>query len=193
MDKRLQENLSALMDGEADELSVRRALMQAGDPEFRRQWARWHWLSDQLDAERRPWADMDLVASINAAIDSETAGTEDRTVLVQNPPAARAGRGSYHWPFAAMLILALGLGFGAGVNWDARQAGQPLAEVGSAPAATPAQVQQVPQVSLGGLDQHQRNQLSDYLLRHARYNGGISGSQGMVGLARVSSVSAQGR
>jgi len=74
MKDRLKESLSALMDGEADELEIRRLLNQMEDPELQEQWKRQHMLSAIMRDE--PMGDLDLTAVINAGIDGKQSGTE---------------------------------------------------------------------------------------------------------------------
>jgi len=67
---RLNESLSALMDGEADELEIRRLLNQMDDPDLQDQWKHHHMLGAIMRDE--PIGNLDLTAAINAGIDGET-------------------------------------------------------------------------------------------------------------------------
>ena len=108
MDDRLRETLSAMMDDEADELSVRRLLSYPEQNQVREQWRRWQQIRDLMHGGHGPAEGMDVSASVRAVLDGRSgAGPE-------SAPARRAGGASWHWPVVAMVTLALVIGFGAG-------------------------------------------------------------------------------
>ena len=72
----IRESLSALMDGEADELELRRVLARLDeDEELKEQWHRYHVIQSvirqQHDALTDDVLDTDLSARISAAISEE--------------------------------------------------------------------------------------------------------------------------
>ena len=70
MKDRMKASLSALCDGECDELEVRRILNQVGtDPELRQQWQRYHLVGSVMRGE--PTSSVDLLKGINQALDGE--------------------------------------------------------------------------------------------------------------------------
>src|SRR5690606_7958630 len=74
---------------------------------------------------------------------------------------------------AAMLVVALAVGFGAGQQWTdvPGEGGFAVAGGSLEPQVSP----DIPQVTLQNLDEAQRKQLSGYLLRHARHNSAVAG------------------
>lgn len=72
MTDKQMENLSALMDGELDELSIARLLGQMkNDPELTSKWARYHLMGDAMRGDMQGFANVDLSASISVAIADE--------------------------------------------------------------------------------------------------------------------------
>jgi sigma-E factor negative regulatory protein RseA len=70
MTDRKNESLSALCDGECDELEVRRVLNQfSSDPDLREQWRRYHLLGSIMREE--PVSSIDLSEGIMQALDGE--------------------------------------------------------------------------------------------------------------------------
>ena len=66
----MKESLSALCDGECDELEVRRVLNQVGaNPVLREQWQRYHLIGAMMRGE--PSSSVDLLKGINQALDGE--------------------------------------------------------------------------------------------------------------------------
>jgi len=71
--ERLEESLSALMDGEATEMETHRLLKAvAEDPKLRGQWTRYHMASSTIKGEPATTS-IDYSAAISAAIDQEPA------------------------------------------------------------------------------------------------------------------------
>jgi sigma-E factor negative regulatory protein RseA len=72
MTDKQMENLSALIDGELDELSVQRLLGQLKDnPELTSKWARYHLMGDAMRGDMQGFANVDLSSSISAALATE--------------------------------------------------------------------------------------------------------------------------
>lgn len=66
------QSLSALMDGEADELELRRLLKQAGEGgELREKWSRYHEASAAMSGEVSGFASIDISSRVSALIDEE--------------------------------------------------------------------------------------------------------------------------
>lgn len=195
MDDRLKESLSAMFDDEADELGVRRVLALGEDNEVRSQWLRWQRLSDRLRNGESRWDGIDMRADIWARLDMPAEARSKPEVpyqaQTQRPVTRSPWRNSGSAALVAMLVVAVMVGFGAGQQWTNDR---PEAEFAATGGALPAQngaAEPVPQVALGNLDAAQREELSNYLLRHARHNSAAAGN-GAVGFARVASVSLSG-
>ena len=143
MDDRLRETLSAMMDDEADELSVRRLLSHDRQDEVRAQWQRWQDVRDLMHDGHSPAHGMDVSVGVRERLDGRGTTAVRPEAAVQ---ATRSGR--WHWPAAAMVAMALlvglrcrcGLGFaefGAGSVCNggrARGAGTGTAGQGGCPA-----------------------------------------------------------
>lgn len=187
MDDRLRETLSAMMDDEADELAVRRLLSHAGQDEVRSQWQRWQHVRDLMHEGRVPAESVDVSAGVRKVLDGNPS----------QPMAVPAGTSRpvryWHWPAAAMVALALVVGFGVGAGWETDASQEALLQAGvqSEPATSggSATGASVPEVALQGLDEEQWEQVSRYLLEHAQHNS-VGAGRGAVGYARL--VSATG-
>lgn len=183
MDDRLRETLSAMMDDEADELAVRRLLSHANQNDVREQWHRWQQIRDLMHDHHGPAQGVDVAQAVRATLDGQARRESARE------PVAESARRFWQWPVAAMVAVALVVGFGAGAGWDGDSgvpvAGPTVAEAdlaGGAPLA-------VEEVALQGLDDEQLQQMRRYLLEHAQHNS-VGAGRGSVGYARL--VSATG-
>ncbi len=185
MDDRLRETLSAMMDDEADELSVRRLLSHGEQKDVRSQWQRWQQVRDIMHQRHVPENVIDVSVGVRRVLaSSETISSERSTVEVR--PS-----GSWHWPAVAMVSLALIVGFGVGAGWDPSE---PEAQVAGGlstgvPEVSETVDDKVQEVALQGLDEEQWEHLSRYLLEHAQHNS-VGAGRGSVGYARVVSASA---
>lgn len=193
MDDRMKETLSAMLDDEADELSVRRILTQSDAGGVRDQWARWQRISDRLSTQRRDWAHIDVLDAVNQSLDQQT----ENSAPMRTPAAVLQNRARrvYRWPFAAMLVVSLGLGFGAGLQWeDGASAAGAMFSTTQPPAAqtevagSREALEPVRDLPLSAMDDRQRRQFNGYLLRHAQHNNLASG-KGALGFARAASFS----
>lgn len=185
MDDRLRETLSAMMDDEADELSVRRLLSHDEQNDVRSQWQRWQQVRDLMHQSHAPSDAIDVSAGVRRALSGQNAtGTGAEAVNV------RQNR-SWHWPAVAMVSLALIVGFGVGAGWDSSALEGQVAGVTSADAAAAGEGadDEVQEVALQGLDEEQWEHLSRYLLEHAQHNS-VGAGRGSVGYARLVSASA---
>lgn len=110
MNERMNESLSALVDGEADELEVRRLLNQVEkDDDLRATWNRYQIIGSVMRGEAV--SGVDLLKGINQAIDGEPM---DDVVV----PAARSQKTASGWhkfaasgAVAASVMLAVVIGF----------------------------------------------------------------------------------
>lgn len=184
MDDRLRETLSAMMDDEADELSVRRLLSHERQHEVRAQWQRWQGIRDLMHSSHSPAGDVDVSAAVREALDGRA------QLSVPGDNSHRSIR-RWHWPAVAMVAMALLVGFGAGAGWDASESVPAPASVVAATSAGDAQQGEVPEVALQGLDDEQWEQMSQYLLEHAQHNS-VGAGRGSVGYARLASASGSG-
>ena len=82
MSEQIRESISALMDGEANELEIERLLNQTQDPELRRTWQRFQWVSQSMSQTRGAY-DFDVSSKVMEAIEAE-----DQAENIQ--PVARA-------------------------------------------------------------------------------------------------------
>lgn len=192
MDDRLRETLSAMMDDEADELSVRRLLSHEGQDDVRAQWQRWQGIHDLMHRGHSPAEGVDVSAAVREALDGRT-----RSQVLAVSHSREAPR-RWQWPAVAMVAVALLVGFGAGAGWDAEEtspgalASAPQTEAsGAESAGTVSAGERAPvqEVALQGLDEEQWEHMSRYLLEHAQHNS-VGAGQGSVGYARL--VSANG-
>ncbi len=201
MDDRLKEVLSAMLDDEADEFSIQRVMRQAESGQVQDQWRRWQQLRALMHDEERPFAQVDVSRAVWRSLE----GREDGG----RPPRLRRTVSSIRrnspWAAAAMILLAMGIGFGAGFQWhggpddgiadmrpfaaaDAGDAVNLNADRGHMVSAAETRDEAVPSIVLSELDRAQRDQLSNYLLRHAQHNS-IGSGRSAVGFARVASIS----
>ncbi|WP_150912662.1 sigma-E factor negative regulatory protein [Marinobacter halotolerans] len=176
MDDRLKETLSAMMDDEADELSVRRLLSHDNQDEVCTQFQRWQQVRDLIQ-HRHPAVDsIDVSEGVRDVLEGQGRAPGPLPKPMQIPL-----RQTWKWPAAAMVALALAVGFSAGAGWNS----DPLQTEQAAAAA------EIPDLSLQGLDEQQREQLNRYLLKHAQHNS-IGASHASVGYARAVSASGTG-
>ncbi|MDO6823928.1 sigma-E factor negative regulatory protein [Marinobacter sp. 1_MG-2023] len=187
MDDRLRETLSAMMDDEADELSVRRLLSHEEQSDVHAQWQRWQGIHDLMHRGHSPAEGVDVSAAVREALDGRTRSQ------VSPAPQTREAPRNWQWPAVAMVAFALLLGFGAGAGWDSGETSP--GDLASAPseqrpgAESVGEVAPVQEVALQGLDEKQWEHMNRYLLEHAQHNS-VGAGQGSVGYARL--VSANG-
>lgn len=100
----LDESVSAVMDGEADELELRRVLAAAGeDPAVRQRWARYQ-LARSVMHKQTVMPGLDLAAAVSAAIAAEEAPVAAAPV---QPPMRSAWRQVGRLAVAASVTLAV--------------------------------------------------------------------------------------
>ena len=118
MKDRMNESLSALCDGECDELEVRRVLNQVGSqPDLRDQWQRYHLIGSVMREE--PTSSVDLLKGINQALDGEPMDEVPANIHTAGSQAAaeasESSQGISQWfisgAVAASVTLAVLVGF----------------------------------------------------------------------------------
>jgi len=182
MDERLKETLSAMMDDEADELSVRRLLSHGSQDAVRGQWQRWQQVRDLMHENHGPVEGVDVASAVRDRLDGRV---QQSTTVAAGKPS----RVNWHWPVTAMVALALVVGFGAGAGWDSSQPRGTANEMAAAPSEQPVPVlpTSIEEVALQGLDEEQLRQMRQYMLEHAQHNS-VGAGRGSVGYARMVSA-----
>lgn len=183
MDDRLRETLSAMMDDEADELSVRRLLSHDRQDEVCDQWQRWQQVRGLMHRAHSPADSVDVSVAVREVLDGRPKRASEAD------PVATAPSRRWQWPAVAMVTLALLIGFGAGAGWESAD-GPVQAPVAASQPSDPV-VPPVDEVALQGLDQEQWEYMSRYLLEHAQHNS-VGAGRGSVGYARVVSATSSG-
>ncbi|MGM0769239.1 MAG: sigma-E factor negative regulatory protein [Pseudomonadota bacterium] len=185
MDDRLRETLSAMMDDEADELSVRRLLSHGEQSDVRAQWQRWQQVRDLMHQGHAVADAVDVSVGVRRALAGQSGTTAGSGV------APAAATRNWRWPAVAMISLALIVGFGAGAGWESSAPENEVAGYASAGATVGdgTASDRVNEVALQGLDEEQWEHLSRYLLEHAQHNS-VGAGRGSVGYARLVSASA---
>ena len=193
MDDRLRETLSAMMDDEADELSVRRLLSCSDQDKIRGQWQRWQHVHDLMHNHSVVAEPVSPSLNVSAGVWQRVDGHVAATANAKTPSAW-----SWHWPAVAMVTMALAVGFGAGSGWQSSAGAAPeLAQVPAIVSSLDATTRMsnaaapVNEVSLQGLDEQQWQQVQRYLLEHAQHNS-VGAGRGAVGYARMVSADAGG-
>lgn len=185
MDDRLRETLSAMMDDEADELSVRRLLSREDQSDVRAQWQRWQGINDLMHRGHSPADGVDISAAVRERLDGRAPLPAPSVAVDRKAPK------QWRWPAVAMVSTALLVGFGAGAGWESGESStDAIASVPEpAAAAYSGEASPVQEVALQGLDKEQWEYMNRYLLEHAQHNS-VGAGQGSVGYARL--VSANG-
>lgn len=184
MDERLKETLSAMMDDQADELSVRRLFSHPDQQQVRSQWQRWQRVRDLMHDGSLESVD------VSAGVRDTLAGRPTQAPSSPTAPASGRRLPVWRWPVAAMVAMALVLGFGAGAGWNESELTPALMaqQDRAAGGITGAESGAIPEVALQGLNQDQWEHLSRYLLEHAQHSS-LGAGPGSVGYARLTSVS----
>lgn len=194
MDDRLRETLSAMMDDQADELSVRRLLCHDDQQEVREQWQRWQKIRNLMHDDHALGNAVDVSAAVRQALAGQQRTRTD-SAAGTSPPTAGGRISPWRWSAVAMVTLGLLIGFGMGSGWDSGQGGaeQDTLVMGNSVAAgvSESASPQVPEIALQGLDERQREHLSRVLLEHAQHSS-VGAGRGSIGYARLSSVSDPG-
>lgn len=168
----MNDQLSALMDGELDDANSRQLVATlARDPESRQAWYDYHLVGAALRNE--PFLDTDLTATVMAAL-------EDEPVILapRNLPGARGTDRGHGW-----MALAASLAGVIFVGWIALAPPSPIAVPGTIAAAK----QKTP-IAVAESSTKQAARLQEYLVAHQAHAPSMS-PQG--GTRYVRTVSAQ--
>lgn len=202
MSDRLRESVSALLDGEADELELRRLLAGAEQDEVRTAWRDYHLQRDSLSGADMRFAHIDISGRVQAALAAEKAPVV----------AGRWWRPLTSVAVAASVAAVVAVGM-RGVNTAPNAVPGVAAEIAQAPAVAPASSGRVypaqPGVGLGNVavsaqlselpvlqpvsvnpDELAQQRLQRYLLRHAE-RAALTNGQGLINFARVSQLEAE--
>lgn len=186
MNERLHESLSALMDGEVDELEIRRLLNQTEqDESLLDKWTSYQMIGAIMRKE--PVAGLDLAKGVRQALDGEP--MDD----VQPYTAAKEEK-NWRW-FAASGAVAASVMFAVlvGVQWQqGEMSGTADFAVASAENAAPAvAVSQMPETVVVAMEAEQQRyleeaqrRLQEYVLQHNEQNIGQE-VQGMLPLVQT--------
>ena len=108
MNDRNKESLSALMDGEADELEIRRVLNQLDkDDELREQWKNYHLMGSLMRDES--FDSLDLTKGINLALDGEVSaghGDDFQTSNGLEESSAEKPHRAWYKPLTSVAVAA---------------------------------------------------------------------------------------
>lgn len=194
MNEQIRESLSALMDGEANELEIQRLLKHADAESLRSTWMRYHLVRHTLREGSAAYTYIDVSAGVMAALSGEP-GIDIKPVArwknFLQPAASFAVAASV---FAAVLVGSqfyglLGAGGDAG---DAPALAARVSTVGmvntlggsavragyASPALKPAQTR------YADYDKMARQRLQRYMLSHTE-EASLNAPQGMMPYARV--------
>lgn len=194
MSERLRESVSALVDGEVEELELRRLLASDDFSSVRTAWGDYQRVSDGLAGADLRFAHLDISGRVMAAIESETGSQQARSAPRWWRPVASVAVAA---SMAAVVVVGV-RGFGEG-----DQAPAQVAVMESSPAvgkvfpatsssrvvgnvAVGAQFTGQPGVQAVSLspDEIAREQLERYMLRHTE-RAALSNGQGLISFARV--------
>ncbi len=192
MNDSVRESLSALMDGEASELELRRLLANA-DAAQREQWASMHRMRAVIREEGLPFADLDISSRVQLALDGEQ---------------QEVHRGGFRQTLAGLAVaagVAAVVVFGANLgNVVGGDSGSYLADSGrvypaqmstatrggipvsaQAQAIPERQYSVVPAPEADPLAAQQARERFEALLRKHTDNAALNNGQGIISYARV--------
>lgn len=182
MNERINESLSALMDGEADELEVRRLLNQLEqDDELRATWHRYQLLGAVMRGE--PVATVDLSRGIRQALDGEPMDE-----LGSAAPLAAGASPRWRWLASGAVAASVMLAVLLGVQWQQAQqypaGGVPLAQQAEPAAVVEQQLaQNLSPEQQAELEAAQRK-LQEYVLQHTE-QATVAPARAITPFARV--------
>jgi sigma-E factor negative regulatory protein RseA len=192
---KLRESVSALVDGEGDELELRRVLANADTQEVRESWRSYHLQREMLNGGDMRFASIDLSLKIQEALADEVmpaaVGSRWWRPLASVAVAASVA--------AVVVVGARGLN---GTNSDAAVAQSNVSAAGVVPVANFSSP--VSNVAVGAAmmppsssyaqpasldpDQFAQQRLQQYLLRHTE-RAALNSSQGVINFSKVSELS----
>jgi sigma-E factor negative regulatory protein RseA len=105
MKERNNESLSALMDGEADELEIRRILNQLDkDDELRDKWKNYHLMGSLMREESLQG--IDLTKGINQALDGVADTSDNDSTVFQEVVSAGSSKPAWFKPLTSVAVAA---------------------------------------------------------------------------------------
>lgn len=179
MNERLNESLSALMDGEADELEIRRLLNQSEQESgLLDKWANYQMIGAIMRQE--PVADIDLAKGVRQVLDGKPMDE-----LAHHPSIAKAKTNGWRW-FAASGAVAASvmLAVLVTVQWQQQevmgvQVAAPLASTTTAEPAVRELVATETATAMAALSAEEQQQLEqaqrklqEYVLQHSEQSVG---------------------
>ncbi|MGK0440371.1 MAG: sigma-E factor negative regulatory protein RseA [Pseudohongiellaceae bacterium] len=203
MSEQLREALSALKDGEADELELRRLLKQSESQEIGQQWQMMHHVSEAVAGRAPQFTQWDISGSVAAAIEQESAYEAPESEPLQARKESFWLKPVAGFAVAASVAVAVVLGTQTltatqtGITgnpavassrvYPATVSGRSLGSVNvsatisnaSAPGTGLSRA-----VLMGDLAAEQR--LNRYMLQHTEQSS-LNNGQGMINFARVAS------
>lgn len=194
MNDRIKESLSALVDGETDELEVRRVLNELDkDSELKDTWKRYQLMGSLMREESVSPAQLegvDLSKGIMQAIEGEPMDEVPARQEETSHNAQAVTPRRFNWlasgAVAASVTLAVLLG--VRLNSDIQQ--QELVADAQVPVVENQQVAAAPDMTPEQLEQAQRK-LQEYVLQHTE-NAALNTGRGMMPFARVASFEENG-
>lgn len=214
MSEQLRETLSALKDGEAEELELRRLLKQGDSHEVDEQWKMMHHLSEVVEGRTPQFAQWDISKQVSAAIDEESAHQTDFTEERESHSfSARLLKPFAGFAVAASVALALVFGTqtlntvepglstpisngglaSSGRVYPATMSANSLGSVNvnavssgsNSPLSNTDTVASLSKVALKG-DLAAEQRLNQYMMQHTEQSA-LNNGQGMLNFARVAS------
>jgi sigma-E factor negative regulatory protein RseA len=196
MNERNKESLSALMDGEADELEIRRVLNQLDkDDELRDHWKNYHLMGSLMRDES--FDSLDLTRGINQILDGELASNgvaDTNTPPLHRESHVQKSRSPWYKPLTSVAVAAsVTLAVLLGVQSIEPDKGLGLAD-------NRANTSQVPQGELTAssltIEEQQQlesaqQQLQDYILQNSFDSN--EEKKGILPFARVVEFQSQGK
>lgn len=195
MNDRLRESVSALMDGEADELELRR-LLASDDGVVRTAWRDFHLTRDSMHGVDMQFAHIDISQRVQVALADELAAAPARNIRWWRPVASFAVAAS-----VATVVAVGARHFSSDVDGGSAiaQASTPATSgrvfvapvqqsVGNVAVSATINDSAVPQNSLDP-DQLAQQRLQQYLLEHSE-RAALNNGQGVITFARVSQLDA---
>lgn len=188
MTDRNKESLSALMDGEADELEIRRILNQLDkDDKLRENWKNYHLMGSLMREES--FDSIDLTQGINNALDGidTLSDTNETETAKQNAPQSA----SWYKPLTSVAVAAsVTLAVLLGVQSIEPNDGLELARVNSQVTQGELTATNISPADQQALENAQQ-QLQDYVLKNPQQ--GSEDKEGGLPFARVVEFQSQGK
>jgi sigma-E factor negative regulatory protein RseA len=202
MSDRLRESVSAVLDGEADDLELRRLLASAEHQEIRAAWRDYHLHRDSLAGVDMRFAHIDISMRVQSALAEE-----------QRPAAVHLQR--WWRPLASVAVaasvaavVAVGVrGVSVGSNQSFGTVGTEVAQapapsagrvypaqsgpvLGNVPVSAQLSDLAVLRPASANPDELAQQRLQHYLLRHTE-RAALNNGQGLISFARVSELSSE--